>query len=102
MPPDDLAQDHLTAELRSRQGGSPDLRGRWLGTLVSGATEGIVPPPSIHDLVVVRRTDGRELVRSAAGPAGEDEEALAAVREQLRTRTVADFTADWELDLDAD
>lgn len=98
FPLDDPADAHLDADLRSREGGSPDQRRRWFGTFVSGMTEGLVPAPSIRDVVVVRRRDGVEVARTAAGDESRAEDRLEEVRAELRTATVGEITAAWDLD----
>lgn len=98
MRPDDLAREHYAAELRSRPGGTGQRRLRWLGTFVSGLLEGLVPAPSLQDLVVVRRADGIEVLRTPAGEANEATALLNDVERQLETETVASFSETWTLD----
>lgn len=68
---------------------------RILGSLVL-AVFGITDAPSLSDLVVRRRDTGAEVLRTRAD-LGDPERLLLQVQEDLRTKTVAEFVAEWRL-----
>ena len=90
----DPAANHLRAELLPRKvtGGSRILH--W-SKLVVGTMIG--DTPALADLVVYRRESGAEIMRTPAD-VGSPEILLAQVEEDLRTKTVIEFLAEWRLD----
>ncbi|MDY0945753.1 hypothetical protein SOM11_07100 [Frigoribacterium sp. CFBP9039] len=65
-----------------------------IGSLLTGdgaaATGGV-------DLVVTRRDTGREVLRTGAGTLEEADRLLATVRNDLETKSVAEFAREWRL-----
>ena len=78
---------------------------RGLGYAVLGALATLGVGDSLGvpgDLVVRRRTDGRELLRTDAGGEETAAQALGEMRRQLETMSAAEFAAAFDLDDDLD
>ena len=90
----DYAADHLHAALVERTfHGWRRLR-FWVLALVAGAFghEG----PAVFDLVVTRTATGAEIMRTRAD-LGDPEALLEQVQEDLATKTVIEFLAEWRI-----
>lgn len=72
--------------------------GFWFWFLVGMVSLGAVDvgAPSVGDLVVRHRTDGREFLRIDAGSAEEAGPLLGYVREQLATLPAEEFKQRWK------
>jgi hypothetical protein len=57
----------------------------------------LIPSPSVHDVVVSRRDDGREVLRIPAEDPLLAGDTLAVVRDQLERVDADTFLADWAL-----
>ena len=94
----DPAANYLRAELVPHKAAGWALAVHWLKMIVSAALGDTSPGA---DLVVYRRESGAEIMRTAAD-VGSPEILLAQVEEDLRTKTVIEFLAEWRLDVDAE
>lgn len=93
----DSASNYLRAELLPRRlSGWP--RVAYWARMVVGAMLGETPTSA--DLVAYRRESGAEVMRTPAD-VGSPEILLAQVAEDLRSKTVTEFLAEWRLDVDA-
>ena len=87
----------LTASLEPRPGGPAWRALRRTGAVVAELFQGLVPAPSLSDLVVVDRRDGQELLRTPAGDWSDGARLLEHTRAQLREQTVEQFRETWGL-----
>lgn len=91
----DVAANHLTAELLPRRGGPLARAWHWgvvaLGVVI-GFGDGVAPV----DLVVRRIATGGEVMRTPAD-VGSPDFLLEQVREDLASKTVEEFFAEWRL-----
>ncbi|MBF9133719.1 hypothetical protein I0C86_33010 [Plantactinospora sp. S1510] len=87
----------FAAELRRRGAGPIHRGGLLIAATLTELSFGLLPKPSLDDIVVTRRDDGEVLLRTAAGPMGDADDLLAHVRTQLATLSPADFVAQWGL-----
>lgn len=105
---DDQADDQADARPAGRAGevyvvaleppgsGRGRLRAAGHGALLAvGAMAGWYDEPSVGDLVVRRRADGRELLRTDAGPSGAATRLLAHVQRQLAVLTPRELRDTW-------
>jgi hypothetical protein len=90
---EDRAEEHLTAELEPARATGPRKALRWGLALVEAAF-GSVPDDPDLDLVVRRRDTGAEVLRTHADIAS-PEHLLATVRDDLATKSVTEFVAEW-------
>lgn len=88
----DAAANHLTAELEPRRGSWWQKAAAWLFALIDTAFGGAAHGPL--DLVVRRIDSGREVMRTAADT-GSPDFLIEQVREDLATKTVDEFFAEW-------
>ena len=89
------AADVFVAELRPRHGGRLRHAARIAGAFLSQLAWQLLPPPDVHDVVVVRRADGEEVLRVPAGDPLLPGEVLARVRGELQTLDPGAFLAGW-------
>ena len=89
------AADVFVAELRPRHGGRLRHAARIAGAFLSQVAWQLLPPPDVHDVVVVRRTDGEEVLRVPAGDPLLPGEMLARVRAELQSSDPETFLAGW-------
>jgi len=94
----DSAANYLRAELLPHKASGWALVVHWV-KMIFGAMMGDTPTSA--DLVVYRRESGAEIMRTPAD-VGSPEILLAQVEEDLRTKTVIEFLAEWRLDVDAE
>jgi hypothetical protein len=92
------ADSLLTVALARRPGRAPVRAVRWLALVGSAATQGLVPSPSLADLVVTRRDTGAEVLRLPAGDPDAAPLLLQHVQTQLRELSVGEFTESWGVD----
>ncbi|MCZ2847954.1 hypothetical protein [Modestobacter sp. VKM Ac-2978] len=92
------AAEVYEATLQPRPGGRVLRSARLAAAFVSELAWGLVPGPSLHDVVVTRRADGAEVLRVWAGDPMDPGDMLAQVRRQLAERSPADFLAEWGAD----
>jgi hypothetical protein len=89
------AADVFVATLEARPGGRLLRSARLLAAFVAELAWGLLPAPSVSDVVVTRRRDGVELVRVEAGDPNVPGEMLALVQRQLEVLDPAAFLAEW-------
>ena len=92
----DPAANYLRAELLPHKAAGWALFVHWIKMIVSAS---FGETPTSADLVVYRRESGAEIMRTPAD-VGSPEILLAQVKEDLRTKTVMEFLAEWRLDMD--
>jgi hypothetical protein len=89
------AREVFLAVLQPRPGGRLLRSGRFLAAFAAELFWGLLPGPSLSDVVVTRRSDGAELVRVPAGDPMVAGDLLASVQRQLDELTPAAFLAGW-------
>ncbi|SOD99263.1 hypothetical protein [Blastococcus haudaquaticus] len=100
-PPDDRAggdpraADVFLADLRPRPGGRLLQGARLAGAAVSELFLQLIPSPSVHDVVVTRRSDGSEVLRVPAGEPLLAGDLLGRIRDELERVDPATFLAAW-------
>lgn len=96
--PDGLrAADVLAAQLLPRPGGPLLHRTRVAGAFLAELFWGIISGPSVHDVVVTRLDDGREVLRVPAGEPMVAGDLLQSVRTELATLSPEEFLAAWDV-----
>ena len=96
QPTDDArAGDRYEASLQPRPGGRVLRSARLLAAFAAELAWGLLPGPSLHDVVVTRRTDGAEVLRVSAGDPNVPGEMLGLVQQHLADLTPAAFLAEW-------
>ena len=98
MPvPDDepRAADLYEATLQPRPGGRLLRSARLAAAFVAELAWGLLPGPSLHDVVVTRRADGVEVLRVSAGDPNVPGDMLGLVNQQLADLTPAEFLDEW-------
>jgi hypothetical protein len=96
QPPGVRAQDVFDVDLRPRPGGRLRQGLRLAGAFAAQLLWQLVPSPSVHDVVVTRRTDGTEVLREPAGDPLMAGDMLAGIRRDLATLDPDTFLAQWE------
>jgi hypothetical protein len=91
-----LAQDVFDADLLPRPGGRVLRALRLAGAFGAQLLQQLVPSPSVHDVVVTRRSDGTEVLREPAGDPLSAGDMLAGIRRDLATLDPDTFLAQWE------
>jgi hypothetical protein len=81
-----LAQDVFDISLRPRPGGRLLRALRLAGAFGAQLLQQLVPSPSVHDVVVTRRTDGAEVLREPAGHPLTAGDMLAGIRRHHHPR----------------
>jgi hypothetical protein len=89
------AADVFVAELLRRPGSPLLHRVRVAAAFVAGLFWGMLPAPSVHDVVVTRRADGAEVLRFPAGDPFEAGDMLQAVTTELESATPEAFLRSW-------
>ena len=89
------AAEVLVADLEPRPGGRLLRGARLLGAVAAELAWGLVPGPSLSDVVVRRRDDGSEVLRVPAGDPVVPGDQLRHVREMLETLGPQDFLRAW-------
>lgn len=95
--PEERAGDVYAVALRERPVGRVRGAVRVVWGAVATGFLGLVPAPSEGDLIVTRRSDGAQLLRTQAGDAEAAAALLAHVEEQLATLSAAEFAERWSL-----
>jgi hypothetical protein len=96
--PDVRAREVFVATLQMRPGRLLLHSARFLAAFAAELTWGLLPGPSLSDVVVTRRSDGAELVRVTAGDPNVPGEMLALVQRQLDELAPEAFLAEWGAD----
>ena len=89
------AADAYEATLQPRPGGRVLRSARLAAAFAAELAWGLLPGPSLHDVVVTRRADGAEVLRVSAGDPNVPGEMLGLVQRQLAELTPAAFLAEW-------
>ncbi len=93
----DSAADVYSADLEPRPGGRLRHRLRVAGAFVAELAWGLLPGPTVFDVVVRRRDDGTEVLRVAPDEPGVPAASLAAVRAELDALGPEEFLAGWRV-----
>ncbi|MGY2001822.1 hypothetical protein [Blastococcus sp. SYSU DS1024] len=91
------AAEVFLVRLLPRPGGALLHRLRVAGAFVCGLTWGVLPAPSVHDVVVTRRDDGTEVLRFPAGDPFAAGDMLRAVDTELATTGPDEFLRAWDV-----
>jgi hypothetical protein len=97
MDDDQRAASLYSAALEPRPGGRARHRLRLAGAFVAQLAWGLLPGPTVYDVVVRRRDDGTEVVRIPADEPGVPADMLTAVRAELDALTPEEFLAGWSV-----
>ena len=89
------AGDRYEATLQPRPGGRVLRSARLLAAFAAELAWGLFPGPSLHDVVVTRRTDGAEVLRVSAGDPNVPGDMLGLVQRQLAELGPDAFLAEW-------
>jgi len=92
------AADVFAASLQPRPGGRLVRSARFLAAFAAELAWGLLPQPSLSDVVVTRRADGAEVVRVPAGDPNVPGEMLGLVQRHLAELSPAAFLAEWGAD----
>jgi hypothetical protein len=90
-----VAADVFTADLRPRPGGRVLHGARIAAAFASQLAMGLLPSPSVHDVVVTRRDDGSEVLREPAGDPTVAGDLLAQIRAELASTDPDSFLQEW-------
>jgi hypothetical protein len=96
-PADVPAADVYTADLEPRPGGRLRHRLRVAGAFLAELAWGLVPGPTVFDVVVRRRDDGAEVLRVPSEDPTVPGDVLQAVRGELDAMTPEQFLAEWSV-----
>jgi hypothetical protein len=89
------AANVFAATLQPRPGGRLVRSARFLAAFAAELAWGLLPAPSLSDVVVTRRRDGVAVLRVAAGDPNVPGDMLALVQRQLDELDPATFLAEW-------
>ena len=89
------ARSELSAHLDPHAGPAPIRAARWVHDVVAELLGGLLPQPSLTDLVVRRNGDDVEVLRLPAGDLPASEQLLQYVNRQLEDLTVEEFLGRW-------
>jgi hypothetical protein len=89
------AAEVLEAALVARPGGRLLRSARFLAAFTAELAMGLLPAPSLSDVVVTRRDDGTEVLRVPAGDPTVPGDMLRLVQRQLEEQDLGTFLADW-------
>ncbi len=89
------AAEVLEAALVARQGGRLVRSARFLAAFAAEMVMGLLPAPSLSDVVVTRRADGTEVLRVPAGDPAVPGDMLRLVQRQLAEQDLPTFLAGW-------
>jgi hypothetical protein len=90
-----VAADVFDLSLQPRPGGRLRHWARLAGAFASQMLGQLTPSPAVHDVVVVRRTDGTEALRVPAEDPLTVGDLLAYMRQQLADLDEEAFLAEW-------
>jgi hypothetical protein len=97
MDDDVRAATLYSAALEPRPGGRARHLLRIAGAFVAELAWGLIPSPTVHDVVVRRRDDGSEVLRVPSEDPTVPGEMLRAVRGELDAMTPEQFLAEWSV-----
>jgi len=92
------AGDVYAATLQPRPGGRLLRSARLLAAFTAELAWGLLPQPSLSDVVVTRRADGAEVARVPAGNPNVPGDMLALVQQHLADLTPDAFLVEWGAD----
>ena len=92
---DDRAASVFEATLQPATGGRLLRGARVVAAFAAELAMGLLPAPSVSDVVVTRRRDGREVLRVPAGDPNVPGTMLGLMRSQLDELTAAEFMEEW-------
>ena len=99
MSPDPTRADAVfAAALEDRLGSRSRQRLRIAGAFLAELAWGLLPHPSVSDLVVRRRDDGTPVLRLDAGDPRTSGDLLRQARQAMATLSPAAFEYQWGLD----
>ncbi|MGY1778269.1 hypothetical protein ACI8AV_20655 [Geodermatophilus sp. SYSU D00804] len=91
------AGEVYAADLEPRPGGRLRHWVRVTGALAAELAQGLVPTPTVHDVVVRRRADGGEVLRVPAEDPHAPGHLLAAIRDELDAVGPGEFLDRWSV-----
>jgi hypothetical protein len=94
-PDTERAVDVYVAGLEARRGGRLLRSARLFAAFASELAFGLLPAPSVSDVVVRRRDDGSEVLRVEAGDPNVPGDMLRFVQGQLEELDPGTFLAEW-------
>ncbi len=97
MDDDVRAATLYSAALEPRPGGRARHLLRIAGAFVAELAWGLIPSPTVHDVVVRRRDDGSEVLRVPTEDPQAPGHMLGAIRDELGTVTPEEFLARWSV-----
>ena len=97
MDDDVRATTLYSAALEPRPGGRARHRLRVVGAFVAELAWGLLPAPTVHDVVVRRRDDGAEVLRVPSEDPTVPGEMLAAIRGELDAMAPEEVLAEWSV-----
>ncbi len=97
MDDDVRASTVYSADLEPRPGGRVRHRLRVAGAFVAELAWGLLPGPTVFDVVVRRRDDGTEVLRVPGTEPGVPAQLLGAVRAELDTLGPQEFLDGWSV-----
>ncbi|MFW3172127.1 hypothetical protein [Geodermatophilus sp. CPCC 206100] len=89
------AAELYVADLEPHPGGRVQRTLRVAGAFLSELVSGLLPAPTVSDVVVRRRADGAEALRVPAADPVLPGDLLRFVREQLDSMDAEAFLAEW-------
>lgn len=92
------ADEVFRAALEDRPGSANRQRLRIVGAFVAELAWGLLPQPSVSDLVVRRRDSGEQVLRLDAGDPNTSGDLLRRARHAMATLSPAAFEYQWGLD----
>ncbi len=93
----DRASDVYAADLEPRPGGRLRHRARVAGAFVAELAWGLLPGPTVFDVVVRRRDDGAEVLRVPSEDPTAPGGMLGAIRDELDAVAPEEFLARWSV-----
>ena len=93
----DTASEVYRADLEPRPGGRVRHWTRVAGAFAAEMVQGLVPAPTVHDVVVRRRDDGTEVLRVPSEDPTAPGHMLSAVRDELGAVGPDEFLARWSV-----
>ena len=90
-----VAASDFDVELRPRRGGRLVRGVRLAASVIGELFLGLLPQPSLSDLVVIRRSDGTEVSRTPAGDWHSSGDLLQHVRAAAQEQTAEEFLRAW-------
>ena len=94
---DVYAADVYAADLEPRPGGRLRHRLRVAGAFLAELAWGLLPGPTVFDVVVRRRDDGAEVLRVPSEDPAVPGDVLQAIRGELDAMTPEQFLAEWSV-----